>query len=75
MARKKNQTLSDLRELWSPDRQPRQLDLEVLGQSITWLPPDYWQENMFFKGARDTVLRELTSAFPTENSATMRLDH
>ncbi|MCF8037985.1 MAG: hypothetical protein K9K79_01585 [Desulfohalobiaceae bacterium] len=64
MTRKKNQALSVLRELWSSDRQSRQLDLEVLGQSITRLPPDYWKENMFFKGARDTVLRELTNDFP-----------
>lgn len=59
----KDKARSALRDLWSPARPSRKLDLEVLGQSITRLPPDYWKENMVFKGARDTALRELTNDF------------
>ena len=49
---------------------PRPVDLAVLGEAITGLPPMHWQERMFFLGARDRHLKSLTGKFP----ATFRKD-
>jgi hypothetical protein len=52
-------------------RTQRHVDLTLLSGAITRLPPLYWTERMFFRGARDRLLRDLTGGFP----ATLRKDH
>lgn len=42
----------------------RILDLSILGEGISWLPPVFWHERMFFHGVRDRDLRSVTGAFP-----------
>jgi hypothetical protein len=48
----------------------RKCDLSVLGDSILSLPPTQWHKNMFFAGAPDIELKQLTGNFP----ATFRKD-
>lgn len=56
-----------LAEIWeqptAPVARPAP-DLSVLGAGLTWLPPRFWRERMFFRGARDEDLREITGEFP-----------
>lgn len=48
----------------------RKCDLSVLGDSILSIPPTQWRENMFFAGAPDIELKQLSGNFP----ATFRKD-
>lgn len=60
--------------IWDPPppapARPPHPDLAVLGSGVKHLPPALWQARMFFHGARDLALRELTGIFP----ATLRPD-
>lgn len=56
-----------LAEIWEKPQAPGSRpapDLSVLGASLTRLPPRYWQQRMFFHGARDKDLRTHTGEFP-----------
>jgi len=48
----------------------RRPDLSLLGSSIKALPLSQWQDSMFFSGAPDKALKELSGGFP----ATLRRD-
>jgi hypothetical protein len=53
--------------IWGPqetDAPRRPVDLALLGEGITRLPPSHWRERMLFRGARDEDLREATGEFP-----------
>jgi hypothetical protein len=53
--------------IWGPqktDARRRPVDLALLGEGITRLPPPYWRERMVFQGARDQDLRVVTGEFP-----------
>jgi hypothetical protein len=51
-------------ELQKNDAPRRPVDLTVIGEGITRLPPSHWRERMLFRGARDEDLREATGEFP-----------
>lgn len=62
-----NHSLSKaLDEIWEiPDQRPR-VELEQLGSDIQYIPPYLWQERMFFHGAADRALYNLTKTFPRQ---------
>lgn len=56
-----------LAEIWETPRTQAHHpvpDLAVLGEAVTRLPPRYWRERMFFRGARDKDLKARTGEFP-----------
>ncbi len=52
-------------ELWQEPTWPDRSEWkEVLGSAVQWVPPNLWEEDMFFKGADDLELKKLTRSFP-----------